>query len=240
MTIQTDGFNKPHTIHLFDNELDHLHSLVIEMMGLVMYQLDQTMQAFDQGEIKSAQKIMMKRKEINHYQFEIDNEVMTMLALNSPVANDLRNVISTSKIADELQNMSAEIYSFLRLMTVFCFHKSSPLNSKFFSDIVKIGNLVKMILIKLLIACEDRDASQVYALLQNGRECQSELQETVRHQLTIVMQDPRMIGGALDVMQMMNVLERCNEHCKNIAEYIIFMMDGINIRHVTSRTQEQL
>jgi len=237
MTIQIDGFSKPHTLHLFDSELGHLHSLVIEMMGLVMYQLDQTMQAFDHGEIKLAQKIMSKSKEINHYQLEIDNEVMTLLALNSPVANDLRNVISTSKIAVELQNMSAEIYSFARLMTVFCYPKTSPLNSKLFSDIVKIGNLVNMILIKLLIACEDKNASQVYSLLQNGRECQSELQEGVRHQLTIIMQDPRMIGRALGVMQMMNALERCNENCKNIAEYMIFMIDGIDVRHVTSRTQ---
>lgn len=237
MTIQIDSFSKPHTLHLFDSELGHLHSLVIEMMGLVMYQLDQTIQAFDHGEIKLAQKIMSKSKEINHYQFEIDNEVMILLALNSPVANDLRNVISMSKIAVELQNMSAEIYSFARLMTVFFYPKTSPLNSKLFSDIVKIGNLVNMILIKLLIACEDKNASQVYSLLQNGRECQNELQEGVRHQLTIIMQDPRMIGRALDVMQMMNALERCNENCKNIAEYMIFMIDGIDVRHVTSRTQ---
>ena len=99
------------------------------------------------------------------------------------------------------------------------------------ADIVKIGNLVRAMLNKLLLAFEKADSGQAYLLLQYDRECESELQEAIRHQLAAVLRDARFIGRAMDIMHIMKSLERCGEHSRNIAEYIIFMLEGVDIRH---------
>lgn len=233
MTNKTGGFSKPHTLHLFDSELSHLYCLVMEMSDLVMDQLDQSMQALNDGETKLVQRIILSCQEVNQYQIKIDNEVLEVLARRYPVANDQRTVISISKITVELQNISEEIYRFTRLVKAFFYPKTSYLNSKLLLDIGKIGNMVKMNLDGLMIALENSDSSLAYKLLMNDCKCENELQQGIRHQLNLVMQDPRLIGEAIDIMQMMKAFERCSEHCRKIAEYMVFMSDGIRCGHGT-------
>lgn len=231
MNIQADNFTTPHTLQIFDGELNHLHCLILEMTDLVMYQLEQTMQALDDGDMQLAEKVMSRDKEVNQYEIKIDAEVLTLLARHCPLANDLRTVISTSKIAVELEKIGDEVADFAGLVRVLFDPRTSDPNPKLLADIVKIGNLVKIMLGKLMIIFENRESHQAYTLLQYDRDCENELQEGIKHQLSFVVQDARLIGRALDIMHIMKSLERCGEHCRNIAEYMIFMIEGIDVRH---------
>ncbi len=231
MIDQTNNSFKPHTLRAFDDELNQLRKYVIEMAGLVMFQLEQAMQALDEGDMELALEVVNRDTRVNQYETLIDNEVIQVLAQHSPVANDLRTVISMSKMAYELEKIGDEIALFANLVSVLFDPKSSDPNPKLLADIVKIGNLVKMMLTKLMLAIEKGETAQAYLLLQCDYECETELQEGIKHQLSFILHDARMIGRAMEIMQIMKTLERCGEHSRNIAEYMIFMFEGIDVRH---------
>jgi phosphate transport system protein len=111
---------------------------------------------------------------------------------------------------------------------------TSDPNPQLLVDIVKISQLVDNALQVMLLLLETENPQLAYLLLTEGQECHIELQEGIKHQLSFVVQDARMIGRALDIMQIMKALEGCVEFCHNIAEYMIFKIEGINIRHSDS------
>lgn len=222
---------KQHALKSFDIELNRLQNQVTEMVGMVMYQLDQTMQALNDADMALALKVVERDIKLDHYETLVDQEVIQLLARYCPVANDLRIVISVSKIAYELEKMGNEIVCFAKLVSKLFDPASSNPNPKLLEDIVKIGELVKTMLTKLMLALEKHELAQAYLLLQYDRECEIELEEGIRHQLSFILNDARFIHRAMDVMQIMKTLERCSEHSKNSAEYIVFMLEGVDIRH---------
>jgi phosphate transport system protein len=87
---------------------------------------------------------------------------------------------------------------------------------------------------KLLQLIEHKDVTLAYSLLQYDRDCEAGLLTGIKHQLCFVLDDTRLIGPALDIMLIMKSLERCGEYCRSIAEHMIFMIEGIDIRHKDS------
>lgn len=231
MSVQPGNVLALHTVQAFDSELCQLYSRVAEMAGLVMYQLEQALQALDEADRALALRVLERDKKVNHYEVQIDSGVIQALVRNSPVAGDLRSLISISKITYELEKIGDEIACFAKVVSVLFDPKTSDPNPQLLTDIVKVGQLVKVMLTKLLLAFEKSDPAQAYLLLQCDRECESELQEGIKHQLDWVLQDIRAIGRAMDIMQILKTLERCGEHSRNIAEYIIFMLEGVDVRH---------
>ncbi|MDD4914910.1 MAG: phosphate signaling complex protein PhoU [Methylococcales bacterium] len=236
MSIQADENPNQHTLQVFDAELRHLNRQMLEMGNLIADQLEQMMQALNDGDLDRAEKVVSRDSEVNRYELEIDAEVLTVLAKQCPVANDLRMVLSVSKIADELERIGDEIAECGKMVMVLFEPKSSDPNPRLLTDLVKIGNLVKLMLDKLLQLIEHKDGSQAHILLQYDRDCESELQKGIRHQLGFVMQDARLIGQALDIMHIMKSLERCGEYCRSVAEHMIFMIEGVDIRHRSEAT----
>ena len=231
MSVQTNDFFRLHTLQAFDGELNLLRSQVVDMAGLVMFQLEQTMQAMHEADMELALDVIERDSQINRYEVQIDDEVVQVLARHSPVANDLRAAISISKIAYELEKIGNEIALFAKLVSVLFDPNTSDPNPKLLADIVKIGNLVKIMLTHLMRVFDEGTSVQAYQLLQCDSECEIELQEGIRHQLSFVLKDARFIGRAMDIMQIMKTLERCGEHSRNIAEYMIYMIEGIDVRH---------
>lgn len=231
MTSQTENPNHQHIAHVFDNELDRLHTHLLAMVDLVNRQLDQSMHALDNGNVSQAINVIARNRKVKDCEIKIDKEVLAVLARRSPVANDLRTIIATSKIVAELEKVGNELAEFARLVTVLYDPSTSDPNENLLTDIVKIGNLVKSMMGKIKIVLETKNTNDAYVLLHGDRDCEIELQEGIKHQLVLVVQNVRMMRRGLDIMQMMKGLELCGEHCRNIAEYLIFMLDGNDVRH---------
>ncbi|MGD0958353.1 MAG: phosphate signaling complex protein PhoU [Methylomonas sp.] len=232
MSKQEYNTRLQHTLQIFDGELNHLHRLKLEMAKLILLQLEQAMQALHEGDMELAAKIVLRDQDVNQLEIQIDAEVIEVLAKNSPVANDLRIVISTSKIASELEKIGEEIADFAKLVIVLFDPKTSDPNPRLLTDIVKLSDLVKLMLQNMLFLLENEDLHMAYSLIKYSADCQLELQEGIKHQLGVVLQNVRLISRALDIMQMLKSLERCGEFCRNIAEYMIFMIEGKNVRHL--------
>ncbi|WP_150047898.1 MULTISPECIES: phosphate signaling complex protein PhoU [Methylomonas] len=220
-----------HTLKAFDAELKELHALIVEMVSLLVCQLEQTLAALDDGDMEMALKINADDAKVNSYEHLIDAQVINVLARHCPVADDLRTVISIAKISYELEKIGNEIADFARLVSVLFDPKTSDPNRNLLADIVKIAILVKKMLSKLLLAFDKAESEQAYLLLHYNHECEAELLAGIKHQLTYVMNDVRLIGRAMDIMHILKSLERCGEHSRNIAEYLIYMLEGVDVRH---------
>lgn len=222
---------KAHTVHLFDGELSHLHYLVLEMAGLVIDQLDTTMTSLDEGEASIAEKVVARDREVNEYELKIDAEVLAILAKRTPVANDLRKVISISKIVVDLERIGDETVRIAKLIIDMFDPQTSDPNPQLLRDIVRMGTMARGMLRKATDAFDTGNLDDAYELIRGDGDCGQEFQDGIRRQLTFVLQDARLIGRALDILQIMKALERCGNHCINIAEFMIFMVEGEDIRH---------
>lgn len=220
-----------HLVRGFDNEINHVHKLIIDMTQLVTRQMAQALRALDEGNEELAKQVISLDENVDQYEVSIDSEVLNILARRNPVASDLRTLLSISKIAVELEKIGNDIIDFAGLVAYLFGPDTSNPNHALLLEISKFGNLVKSMLDRLILVLEKNDIQPAYSLLENERDCQNEFRDGIRQQLDFAIQDARRISRALTLMHMMKVLEGCGEHCCHIAEYMIFMKDSVDIRH---------
>lgn len=223
--------NPEHLVRGFDTEINHVHSLVVKMTHRVTRQMEHALTALDRGNVELANRVVNGDKNVDQYEVAIDSEVLNILARRNPVANDLRTLLSISKIAVELERIGNEIADFASLVAYLFGPETSNPNHALLLEIAKFGNLIKDMLNRLIVVLEKNDIRPAYSLLESERDCQTEFRDGIRQQLDFAIQDARRIGRALTLMRMMKVLEGCGEHCCHIAEYMIFMKDCIDVRH---------
>ncbi len=222
---------KEHTSRIFDGELNHLHCLVLEMAGLVINQLDQSLKALHDRDLHLAENIVLRDRDVDNHEIKIDNEVLTILAKRSPVANDLRMIMSVSKMVADLELIGDEIVKIAKLISSLFDNDCCDPNHQLLRDIVKMGGMVSELLKQAILSFDNCDLAGAYKLLNEKWDYGEEFQAGIRRQLTFVIEDPRIISHSLSIFQIMKSLERCGDHCQNINEYLIFMLEGKNIRH---------
>lgn len=222
---------KEHTSRIFDGELNHLHCLVLEMAGLVIDQLDQSLKALRERDVHLAEKVIARDQNVDSHEIKIDNEVLTILAKRSPVANDLRMIMSISKMLVDLELIGDEIVKIAKLIILLFDSDCCDPNHHLLRDMVTMGSMVSNILKQAIQAFDQCDLAVAYQLLNEKWEYGEEFQSGIRRQLTFVIEDPRIISRSLCIFQIMKSFERCGDHCQNINEYLIFMFEGKNIRH---------
>ncbi|CAG7856221.1 hypothetical protein MCAMS1_00628 [biofilm metagenome] len=222
---------KEHTSHVFDGELDNLHVLVLEMAGLVINQLENALEAVKERNLQLAEMIIQRDREVDLQENKIDNAVVTILAKRAPVANDLRKIISISKIVADMELIGDEIVKIGRMLNHLFDNGSSDPNQQLLRDIVKMGEMICGMLKQVTHSFDTGDVESAYNLLNEHWDYGEEYQAGIRRQMTFVIENPRILSRLLDIFQIMKSLERCGDHCRNMNEYLIFMFEGKNIRH---------
>lgn len=223
---------KEHTSKIFDGELNNLHCLVLEMAGLVINQLDQSLKALHDRDPHLAEKVISRDREVDIHEIKIDSAVFPILAKRSPVANDLRKIMSISKMVVDLELMGDEIVKIAKLIISLFDNDSSDPNQQLLRDIVKMGEMISDMLKQVILSFDHCDLVGAYTLLNERWDYGDEYQAGIRRQLTFVIENPRIMSRLLHIFQIMKSLERCGDHCRNINEYLIFMLEGKNIRHL--------
>ena len=222
---------KEHTSRVFEGELDNLHCLVLEMAGLVINQLEQFLKAVQERDPELAEQIIVRDREIDSHENKIDAATVTILAKRSPVANDLRKIMSVSKMVVDLELIGDEIVKACKLLISLFDNNSSDPNQQLLRDIVKMGQMISNMLKQVTDYFDKCDLEGAYTLLNERWDYGEEYQAGIRRQLTFVIENPRILGRLLNIFQIMKSLERCGDHCRNMNEYLIFMFEGKNIRH---------
>ena len=223
--------NHPHTLHAVDGHLSQLNHLLLDMLQLVKNQLLIALRAVEEADTALALSVIQFDRDVLGFEHKVDNEALIALVRYSPVATDLRTVITSLKVATELQNIDHEVAGFARLAAKVFDQSISVPNAKILADLVKLGDSVKHMLCQMVLAVQQKNTRALYPLLELDNQCEEALQDGIKHQLQFVLQENRKIKGSLDLLLMMKALQHCGEHCKNMAEYLIYMLDGIDVRH---------
>ena len=211
----------------FSIELEELHALLLQMGELVESSIRRSVQSLVERDKELAKAVMRDEPRVNQMQVEIDSKTTRLLALNQPVARDLRFLTATLKINTDLERMGDLAVNIAeRAIALINLPAVKPL-----VDIPKMAALAQNMLLKSLEAFVRADADLAQSILPSDDEVDA-LKDAMYQELVELMQrDPVTIPAAVDLIFVARNLERIADHATNIAEDVIFLAKGIDVRH---------
>jgi len=227
----------PHHIsHQFDKELNDLRSNVLAMGGLVEDHLSKALEALARGDSELAEYVATHDYKVNALEVEIDEECTGILLRRQPAAGDLRLVLAVSKTITDLERIGDEVEKVGR-MTVELTTTESP--KAYYTGILAMGDHVKRILHEVLDAFARMDSQAAFRVAQQDPEVDAENDAIMRQLITYMMEDPRSISQVLNAVLAVRAFERIGDHANNIGEYIIYFVEGKDVRHTSLEDIEQ-
>jgi phosphate transport system protein len=226
-----------HTLKQFDTELEMVRSRVLQMGGLVEEQITNAIEALSTGDTDLAERVVEEDHRVNALEIEIDEACNQMIALRQPAAGDLRMIMTVVKTVTDLERIGDEAEKIGR-MTKLLF-ENDQLAMPRFTEIRHMSQLVVDMLRQALDAFARLDMATAAKVVRQDVEVDNEYRATLRHLITFMMEDPRKISIALEVLFVIKALERIGDHAKNMAEYVVYMVKGKNVRHVAIEEVER-
>jgi len=218
-----------HISRRFNEDLERVRSQVLTMGGFVEQQLAKAVSALVEGDSTLGETVARDDFEVNRMEVSIDEECSRILATRAPAASDLRLIVAIIKAITDLERMGDECekigYIASRLAT-----QERPTNK--YREIKHLGRVVQNMVHDSLDAFARMHAEAALRVARQDRVVDEEYEAIQRQSITFMMEDPRNIRRALDVMWVVRAIERIGDHAKNICEYVIFMVHGKDIRHV--------
>ena len=226
MTELNEDFFR-HISSEFNDELDVLRRSILEMGGLVEEQLVSALSFFKINDSSVLDDIEENERKINAAEIDLDDQVQSLIVRRQPIASDLRLVLGVSKIVRDLERMGDELEKVGRLSL----DSFSSRDSVGITEIERIAEQVRKMLSEALTAFARLDLDLAKEIFEREREVDKIYQSALRALATFMIEDPRNIGTVLNVVWIARSLERVGDHATNIAEYVIYMIQGVDIRH---------
>ncbi|MBB6578072.1 phosphate transport system protein [Comamonas odontotermitis] len=220
-----------HLSSQFDSELNNISSRVMELGGLVESQIQQAIYALSQFSMEAVQRVDEAEKRVNQLEVDIDYELSTIIARRQPTARDLRLLIAFSKATANLERMGDEAHKMARMVGSII--ESGAARSLPTTDLRVAAELASGLLRKTLDAFARLDTAAAVSILKEDDLIDAEFDGFVRKLITYMMEDPRKISPSLDLLFLAKAIERIGDHSKNVAELIIYLVKGIDVRHTT-------
>lgn len=222
-----------HISQQFDKELEDIRNKVLIMGGLVEQQIELAIKAFSQGDMALAEQVIKQDDQVNAMESAIDHECIQIIALRQPTAFDLRLLISVIKILTEIERAGDQAKRIAQ-MAIHLIGDSAHSDSYY--ELHHISEMIKDMLHQALDAFARMDVDSVAEINEKDDNVNREYKGIVRQLVTQMMEDPRNISRCLDVSWAARALERIGDHSCNIAEYVVYMMKGQDVRHTRTTT----
>jgi phosphate transport system protein len=213
----------------FDSELNGVSSRVMELGGLVEAQIRQAIYALAQFNGDAASEVIETEARVNAMEIEIDRELSHIIARRQPTARDLRLLIAISKTTANLERVGDEADKIARMVKSII--ESGSARQLPASELRVAADLASGLLRKALDAFARLDTTTAVAILKEDDLIDKEFDGFVRKLITYMMEDPRTISASLDLLFLAKAIERIGDHAKNIAEFIIYIVKGEDVRH---------
>jgi phosphate transport system protein len=220
----------PHTSKVFDEDLDNLRTLILEMGGLVEYQIRYAMEALRSDGPQHVSKVMAEEVRVNEMERRIDALLTQVLARRFPAAIDLRLVMAASKTVTDLERIGDEAKKIA--LTAQRLVAQERLRHGF-AEIGVIAGIVIDMLKRALDAFARVDDADAVAIQKEDARVDEHFHAILRQLLTYMIEDPRTISPAIEMVFVAKSLERIGDHAKNISEYVVYVTRGYDVRHVT-------
>ena len=230
-----------HTQHIsqqFNAELEEVRSHLLAMGGLVEKQVNDAVTALIEADSGLAQQVREIDEQTNQMERDIDEACLRILARRQPAASDLRLVISISKSVIDLERIGDEASKIARRAIELCEEGSAP---RGYVEVRHIGDQVRRMVRDALDAFARFDAELALSVAQHDKTVDREYKTALRELATYMMEDPRSITRVLSVIWALRSLERIGDHARNIAELVIYLVRGTDVRHMgLKRMQEEV
>jgi phosphate transport system protein len=220
-----------HISKQFEADLDTTRTRVLQMGGLVEAQILGATDALVHGDAALADKVISDDARVNGYEVAIDGACNHIVVKRQPAASDLRLIMAISKIVTDLERIGDEAKKMARMSKRLQEH--GPQHVHHFPVIRHASQMAVTMLRQALDAFARLDATSAAAVLKEDSEIDHEFRGTVRQLVTYMMEDPRTITAALDILWAAKAIERMGDHAKNIAEQVIYIVKGTDVRHTS-------
>ncbi len=217
-----------HISRQYDEELDEIRSRVLQMGGLVETQMDKTLDALREDESDHIVDVEKLDRKVNKMEMLIDEECTQILAKRQPAAGDLRLIIATSKSVRDLERIGDEAE---RVAHMVRNAMDNQISKKAFKGLLSLGEQTKELLHKTLNVYARMETRKAVKLMRKDQEIDDEYSRVVLRLIEYMKKDPDNISDALDVMWAARSLERIGDHCINILENVIYLVEGEDVRH---------
>ena len=213
----------------FDSELTSVSSQVMELGGLVESQIRQAIYALQHFNLDAAHEVTANETRVNAMEIEIDRDLSSIIARRQPTARDLRLLIAISKTTANLERVGDEAEKIARMVRSII--ESGAPRSLPSLELRYAADLASGLLNKALDAFARLDVNAALSILKEDDLIDKEFDGFVRKLITYMMEDPRTISPSLDLLFLAKAIERIGDHSKNIAEFIIYVVKGEDVRH---------
>jgi phosphate transport system protein len=227
-----------HSSKQYDIDLEAVRTRVLEMGGLVESQILAAIEGFVSGDLTRIDQVIADDHRVNSLEVNIDNECSHLVARRQPAARDLRMIMAISKIVTDLERMGDEAAKIGRISKQV-YDRSRPQVTPPLADVRHAGNIAVGMLRKALDAFARLDTSEAARIVREDVAIDEEFRSIVRELITFMMEDPRTISPALEIMWIAKSIERIGDHAKNLAEQTIYIVKGTDVRHTTLETVER-
>jgi len=218
-----------HLSSQFDSELQRISSHVMELGGMVERQISLAIDALTQFNLEAVAQVAQLEERVNAMEVEIDHELSSIIARRQPTARDLRLLMAFSKATANLERMGDEAHRMARMVRSII--DSGAARTLPCSELRAAAEMASKQLRKALDGLARLDTKAALEILKNDGLIDDEFDGFVRKLITYMMEDPRTISASLDLLFLAKAIERIGDHSKNVAELIIYLVEGKDIRH---------
>lgn len=219
-----------HSSKQYDMDLETIRSKVLQMGGLVESHFNEAIESFRTGNVAQAEQVIKSDENVNRLEVTLDDACSHLIVKRQPAANDLRTVMATLKVITDLERIGDEATKIARIGKSLYERGTVSVLNHYESIRVMAANTANL-LHDALDAFARLDEKQAARLIAQDAAIDHEFGAILRTMITFMMEDPRTISAALDTLWVAKAIERIGDHAKNIAEYVIYVVEGKDIRH---------
>ncbi|MDA0796506.1 MAG: phosphate signaling complex protein PhoU [Proteobacteria bacterium] len=217
-----------HIMKQFDEELEEIRTRLMEMGGKVEQQLKNAIGAVSEADSKLAEEVILEEQRVDDMEVDIDEACILIIARRQPAASDLRLVMMVTKAVNDLERIGDEAKKIANHAVILTEQSGS---SNGYPEIRHIGNSVIRMLENALDAFARFDADAALRTIEEDEQIDLDYKTALRELVTNMMEDPRSISRAINLLWVIRSLERIGDHAKNLCEQIVFVVKGKDIRH---------
>lgn len=233
MEFTERGYLK-HISTTFNNEIEGIRRDFLDMGCLVEKQLQRAILALINGDRKIAQSVINSDEKVNTMELDIDERCASFLALYQPTASDLRFIIAVSKAINELERIGDES-SKIAQISIDLDHKAP----RGYREIQKLSEHVYSMIHTSLTAFSNLDTHVALSVVKSDKQVDSEYSAATQQLMTFMTNVPDSISSVMNIIWVLRALERIGDHTTNIAEDVIYLVKGMDVRHLPYREIEK-
>lgn len=226
-----------HTYKQYDAELEAVRAKVLQMGGLVEQQIINALEALVSVNPKLAEEVMEADHRVNALEVQVDEDCSHIIARRQPAASDLRMIMMVVKTITDLERIGDEATKIARVAQKI--YESDRMYKPRFNEIKTMVTLVREMLRTALDAFARLDVTRTVEVARQDEQVDEQFRAAMRQLITFMLEDPRTISMSLEVLFVAKAIERIGDHSKNIAEYVVYMVKGKDVRHTTLAEMER-